>query len=234
LAGEAIAAGRWTPQRKKRISDSRVLGTRNLVEGFLRCGSFPGVLISSSAVGFYGDRGDEELGEDSPPGIGFLPDLSVKWEQESTQISSLGSRIVLLRTGVVLSTKGGALCKMLLPFRLGMGGRLGDGRQFMSWIHLSDQVDLIVFAIKNTSIEGPLNATAPNPVRNLEFTRQLGKTLHRPTWFRVPGFALRLALGEMADALLLEGQRVMPRKAINAGFQFRFPELPEALEDLLV
>jgi len=233
LAGESISAGRWTSEQKTRINDSRVLGTRNLVEGFRQCGAAPGVLISSSAVGFYGDRGDEELSEESPPGIGFLPDLSVRWERESTRISSLGSRIILLRTGVVLSTLGGALRKMLLPFRFGLGGSLGGGRQFMSWIHLADLVDLIVFAIKNQSVEGALNATAPNPARNLEFTRQLGKTLHRPTWFPVPGFVLRLALGEMADALLLEGQRAVPRKAMNAGFTFRFPELSEALQDLL-
>lgn len=233
LAGESIADGRWTPRQKRRIRDSRVLGTRNLVEGFGECGAAPGVLICSSAVGFYGDRGDEELDEESLPGSGFLSDLAVNWESEAKRISSLGSRLVLLRTGVVLSDLGGALRKMLLPFRLGLGGRLGDGRQFMSWIHLADQVDLIVFAIKNQSVEGALNTTAPNPARNLEFTRQLGRALGRPTWFPIPGFVLRLALGEMADALLLEGQFVLPRKAMSAGFTFRFPELTEALQDLL-
>jgi len=233
LAGESIAGGRWSARRKKLITDSRVLGTRNLAEGFQRCGSAPGVLISSSAVGFYGNRGDEELDERSSPGTGFLSDLSVSWEKEANRITSLGSRLVLLRTGVVLSTTGGALFKMLPPFRLGLGGRLGDGKQFMSWIHLDDQVDIIEFALKNRSVEGVLNATAPNPVRNIEFTRQLAEILHRPTLFSVPGSLLRLALGEMADALLLEGQRVLPRKAAEAGFRFRYPELSKALLDLL-
>jgi len=233
LAGEPIAAGRWTPGRQNLIRRSRVLGTRKLIDGFHQCGESPGVLISASAIGYYGSRGDEELDEDSPPGSGFLPEVAIRWEEEASRIADLGGRLVLLRTGIVLSLDGGALSKMLLPFRLGLGGRLGSGKQFMSWIHLDDQVDLIDFAIREQVIEGALNATAPNPVRNLDFTEQLGRTLKRPTLFPVPGFLLRLGLGKMADALLLEGQRVLPKKALDAGFKFRFPELSEALSDLL-
>jgi len=234
LAGEPIAGGRWTAERKQLIWQSRVVGTRNLIEGFQKCGEAPGVLISSSAVGFYGSRGDEELDEDSQPGRGFLPEVAVRWEEEARKGAELGSRLVLLRTGIVLSRDGGALSKMLLPFRLGLGGRLGRGKQFMSWIHLNDEVELIHLAIREQHLEGPLNATAPTPVRNQDFVRLLGQTLGRPVLLPVPGFLLRMTLGEMADALLLEGQRVLPRKATDAGFKFRFPQLADALSDLVV
>ena len=233
LAGEPIAAGRWSDRRKQRISDSRIVGTRNLLDGFRHCGDAPRVLVSSSAIGFYGSRGDVELDESSSPGEGFLPKLSVSWEGEASPASDLGSRVILLRTGLVLSASGGALSKMLLPFKLGLGGRLGSGRQFMSWIHIDDEIRLIDFALQNDSIKGPLNATAPGPVTNQEFTRELGRALRRPTFLPVPSFVLTLAFGEMAQALLLEGQRVLPKKALDAGFQFRFTELRGALEDLL-
>lgn len=233
LAGEPIAAGRWSACRKKWISESRILGTRSLVEGFHRCKDAPGVLISSSAIGFYGNRGDVALVEDSPPGEGFLPDVAVRWEEEASKVTDLGTRLVLLRTGIVLSREGGALSKMLAPFKLGLGGRLGSGTQYMSWIHLSDQIGLIDFALKSSSLKGPLNASAPQPVTNLAFTKELGRVLNRPALFRVPGFVLRLVLGEMGNTLLLEGQKVLPQKALSAGYEFRFPELREALNDLL-
>jgi uncharacterized protein (TIGR01777 family) len=191
------------------------------------------VLISASAIGFYGTGQIEKFVEDSPSGQGFLSEVTVRWEEEARGVIDLGCRLILLRTGVVLSPEGGALSKMLLPFRLGLGGRLGSGNQFMSWIHLDDLIRLVNFALNEPAIEGPLNVTAPNPVTNLEFTRELGKVLRRPILFPVPGFVLRLALGEMADALLLKGQRVLPKKAIDAGFKFRFPSLGEALTDLL-
>ncbi len=233
LAGEPIASRRWTEERKNLILQSRVTGTRRLIEAFRSSKIVPGVLISASAVGFYGDRGDEELDETSSAGTGFLSEVAVRWEEEARRACELGSRVVLLRTGIVLSTKGGALSKMLLPFRLGLGGRLGHGRQFMSWIHLADQIRLIDFALKHESVEGALNSTAPNPVRNVDFTHELGRILKRPTPFPVPAFVLRLALGEMAGALLLEGQRVLPRKATSAGFTFLHPELSGALSDLV-
>lgn len=232
LAGEPIAGGRWTSRRKRVISESRIQGTRDLVEAFRRCGDPPKVVISSSAIGYYGNRKGEELDESSAPGSGFLPDLCVRWEEEASRFAELGSRLVLLRTGVVLSSRGGALAKMLLPFKLGLGGSFADGKQFMSWIHDDDQISLIDFALSEKSLEGPLNATAPVPVTNADFARKLGQVLSRPSWLPVPRFVLRLALGEMAEALLLEGQRVFPRKAMKAGFRFRFRELSEALTDL--
>jgi len=214
------------------ISESRIRGTRDLVEMFSHCGDPPKVVISSSAIGFYGNRGGDALDESSAPGNGFLSDLCVRWEGEASRFEELGSRLVLLRTGVVLSPREGALAKMLLPFKLGLGGKLADGSQFMSWIHHDDQLSLIDFAMREESLEGPLNATAPLPVTNAEFARKLGQVLNRPVWLSVPHFVLRLALGEMAKALLLEGQRVLPRKATKAGFKFRYGELSDALTDL--
>lgn len=234
LAGESIAGGRWTPERKRKIRESRVLGTRQVVSAISRCIRPPSALISASASGYYGDRGDEELTEESPPGDNFLAETAVAWEREATRAGDFGVRTVLIRSGVVLSTDGGALAKMLTPFRLGLGGPLGSGRQFMSWIHIEDQLAMMRFALHDASISGPLNAAAPHPVRNREFTRQLGNVLRRPAFIPVPAFALKLMLGEMAQALLLEGQRVSPKRALEAGFEFQFPKLRTALENLLV
>jgi len=232
LAGTPIAEGRWTAQRKRLIRESRITGTRNLVEGLLKLSNPPKVLVSASAVGFYGDRGDEVLAEESSPGNGFLPEVCVAWEAEAFRAGNAGIRVVTLRTGIVLATDGGALAKMLPPFRIGAGGRLGSGSQFMPWIHLDDETSLLGWAVENPNIVGPMNAVAPNPVTNREFVRELSRALKRPAWIPVPSAALRIALGEMAD-LLLEGQRVVPRKAVEAGFSFRFPRLREAISALL-
>jgi uncharacterized protein (TIGR01777 family) len=233
LAGAPIAGGLWTARRKREIEESRVCGTKNLVEAFRGCGEAPDVVVSASAVGFYGSRGDEELDEDSLPGLGFLAEVCSKWEAEASRISELGSRVVILRTGIALSPSGGVLSKMLLPFKLGLGGRLGNGRQFLSWIHLDDEIKLIKFALVCEELAGPVNATAPVPVTNLEFTQTLAKRLRRPALLPVPSWVLRTVFGEMAEALVLEGQRVLPRKADAAGFRFDHPKLAGALSDLL-
>ncbi|HXG93725.1 MAG TPA: TIGR01777 family oxidoreductase [Blastocatellia bacterium] len=231
LAGEPIAARRWTAEQKKRIRDSRILSTKNLVDGLRAAQSKPEVLVGGSAVGFYGERGDEELDESSAQGSGFMSELCAEWEQEAARARSLGIRVVHLRTGVVLSRDGGALKKMLTPFKLGLGGKLASGRQWFPWIHIEDIIGIIRFAIASAALSGPVNGAAPEPVTNAEFTRELARALHRPAFFTVPEFALRLALGEMADALLMS-QRVLPKAALAAGYQFRFPRLGAALDDL--
>jgi uncharacterized protein len=233
LAGEPLAEGRWTPERKQRMRTSRVEGTRNVVEALSGLASGrPGTLINASAVGYYGDRNEEILDEESPPGTGFLPDLCRDWESEGLAARNSGIRVVMVRTGIVLAREGGALPKMLTPFRLGIGGRLGSGRQYFPWIHLVDEVRLIEFALLHRDIEGPLNVTSPNPVTNARFTRELAGALRRPAILPVPRFSLRLLFGEMANTLL-EGQRAMPRKALEMGFAFRYPTLRDALADLL-
>jgi uncharacterized protein (TIGR01777 family) len=229
LAGRNIAAGRWTAEAKDQIRTSRVPATANLAMA-MAAAEGPRILISASAVGFYGDRGDEVLMEQSPPGSGFLASVTRDWEAATAPAAAGGVRVVLLRTGVVLSAGGGALAKMLPPFRLGLGGRLGSGRQWMSWVALDDAVALIRYALESGSIRGPLNVVAPHPVTNAEFTRELGRVLHRPTMFPVPAFALRLLMGEMAQELLLGSQRVQPAAALAGGFVFRYPELRGALE----
>ena len=233
LAGESIASKRWSASRKEAIRDSRVLGTRHLVTAIRECKNPPRTLISGSAVGFYGNRGNEELDEQSPAGRGSLGDLCQEWEEEVKSLPKVGTRAVLLRTGIVLSTEDGALAKMLPPFRFFVGGPLGEGSQWMSWIHLKDEVGLILHAIENEDVAGPLNATAPEPVTNTQFSKLLGKVLSRPAFLPAPAFALRLLLGEMADALLLEGQKVLPRKALDTGYRFQFASLESALRDLL-
>jgi len=233
LLGEGIANGRWTAARKKLIRDSRVKGTRSLVEELHRCQNGPRVLVSASAIGLYGNRGEESLDETSQTGKGFLPSVCKSWEQEASLAAEANVRTVLLRTGIVLSTRGGALAKMLLPFRLCFGGPLGPGNQWMSWIHLEDQIGLILHALERDEVEGPLNATAPNPVKNRAFSKALGRALGRPAITPTPGFVLKLMLGEMAQALLLEGQKVLPSRAIATGYRFRFPEIHLALQDLL-
>jgi uncharacterized protein (TIGR01777 family) len=232
LGGAPIAGQRWTASRKNEIRDSRVVGTRQLVDALSRCSARPAVLASSSAVGFYGVRGEEELDETSQPGTGFLPEVALAWEKEAQAAGKLGIRVVLLRTGVVLAREGGALPEMSKPFRAFAGGPIGDGTQWMSWIHLVDQVQVIRFAIDSSGLNGPVNSTAPNPVRNEEFARELGKALRRPAAIKAPAFALRAVFGQMADELLLGGQRVLPRRLLEVGFQFKHPTLGHALADL--
>ena len=231
LAGEPIAQ-RWTPKVKQGICDSRVQGTRNLVAAIASLQRAPIVLICASAIGYYGNRDDQELTESCGPGAGFLPEVCQDWEEEAMKAERLGLRVVRLRTGVALHPSGGALKKMLTPFRLGIAGRLGTGRQWMSWIHLEDLVHLIRFALDSAGLAGAVNAVAPAPVRNSEFTRLLASAVRRPAVFPVPGFLLRAVFGEMASALL-DSQRAMPAAAVASGFTFHFPTLEEALADLL-
>jgi uncharacterized protein len=236
LAGEPIAQ-RWTEAAKKRIYDSRVHRTRQLVNALSAQPHRPGVLVCASAVGYYGSRGDQILTENSPPGTGFLPRLVVDWEESARSAEALGIRVVSLRFGMVLG-RGGALARLLPPFRLGAGGRLGSGIQWMSWIHIDDAVNLILFALENAAgaagaaLRGPINATAPHPVTNDEFTRRLAGALHRPAIFPVPAFALKLIFGEMSE-VLLDSQRALPTAAQAAGFHFQYPELSAALENIL-
>jgi uncharacterized protein (TIGR01777 family) len=225
LAGEPVAQ-RWTAAARERISNSRIQGTRSLVAALRQ--HPPQVLVSASAVGYYGSRGDEIQTEDSPPTSDFLGQLALGWEQEAHAAEQFGVRVVTPRIGVVLGRGGGALAQMLLAFRLGVGGRLGTGEQWMSWIALDDLVSLIELAIADTALNGPMNAVAPNPVTNAVFTHELAAALHRPAIFPVPAFALKILFGEMSQ-ILLGGQRVIPQKALRAGFQFRYAELGEAL-----
>lgn len=231
LAGEPVAQ-RWTPEAKRRIRGSRVDGTRHLVNALSTQSRRPQVLISASAIGVYGSRGDESLTERSTPGDDFLAQIVLDWEQAAGLAESLGIRVALLRTGMVLGQEGGALAKMLTPFRLGVGGRIGSGKQWMSWIHIDDWINLILFAIEQPAVRGPVNATAPNPVTNTEFTAALSAALHRPAMFPVPQFAVKLLFGEMAS-VILASQRVIPKAAQSAGFRFQYPELKPALVRLL-
>ncbi|HEU4390113.1 MAG TPA: TIGR01777 family oxidoreductase [Blastocatellia bacterium] len=233
LAGEPIAEGRWTTAKKSRIRESRVGGTRRLAEALLRLDRPPRILVAASAIGFYGDRGDEVLTEDSAPGTGFLADACRDWEKAAQPAVDAGIRVVHLRIGLVLSNSGGALPRMLLPFRMGVGGRIGSGKQYMSWIALDDLVGVAYYVLTDDAARGPINAVSPNPVTNLEFTKALGKALSRPTVFPLPGFAARLALGEMADELLLASQRVKPARLISSRFQFKLPEIESALRSVL-
>ncbi len=232
LAGENIA-GRWTAGKKARIRDSRVKGTRLLSESLARLPEPPNVLVCASATGYYGDRGEEILHEESAPGSGFLAEVCREWEAAADLAVQRGIRVVHLRFGLVLSPKGGALAKMLLPFRLGVGGIVGRGSQYWSWIALDDAVSAIHHALFTDTLRGPVNAVAPHPVTNREFTKTLGRVLGRPTPFPMPAFAARLAFGEMADALLLASARVEPAKLLATGYRFRHPELEGALRHLL-
>ena len=233
LAGESIAEGRWDDEKKRRILESRVKGTRLVAEALAGLNEKPKVLVSASAVGFYGDRGDETVREESASGTDFLSEVCREWEKATLAASQAGLRVVHLRIGVVLSAEGGALPKMLTPFKLGVGGRVGSGRQYMSWITLDDLVAVIRRAIEDESLRGPVNAVAPRPVTNAEFTKALGHVLGRPTIFPVPAFAARLAFGEMADALLLSGVRVEPARLSEAGHQFKYTEIEGALRSVL-
>jgi uncharacterized protein (TIGR01777 family) len=229
LAGEPVA-GLWTAGKKRRIVESRVLGTRRVVEAIQAAEKKPEVLVSGSAIGYYGDRGEEELTENLPPGAGFLAETVQAWEAEANRLT--GVRVVCLRTALVLGQGAGALPLMALPFRFGFGAQLGDGRQWMSWIHLEDVARLFLFAVENMDIRGPVNASAPWPVRNAEFTRVLAQRLHRPAFFRVPAFLLRTVLGDFAHELL-DSKRVLPSVACEHGFGFQFPELEPALKNLI-
>ena len=230
LAGEPVAVGRWTPQKKARIRDSRVLGTRNLVAGLRGLDTPPDVLVSASAVGYYGSCGDQTLDEDCPPSEDFLGEVCKEWESEARAAEDLGVRVVTIRIGLVLGKDGGALAQMLPLFRLGFGGRLGHGRQWMPWIHVHDLARLLVFAAESEALSGPVNGSSPYPVSNRGFTRALGYSLGRPTILPVPAFALRLALGEFAE-VLLASQRVIPAAATAAGFEFKYPTIDTALAD---
>lgn len=233
LAGESIAAARWTAAVKQRIRDSRVQGTRLLSEALASSPLPPKVLVCASAIGFYGDRGAEELTEESAAGTGFLADVVRDWELATVSARTAGVRVVNLRLGVVLSRDGGALAKMLLPFKLGAGGRVGDGRQYWSWISIDDAAGAIYHALMTGDLSGPVNAVSPHPVTNIEFTKTLGRVLRRPTVFPMPAFAARLALGEMADDLLLASARVFPRQLERTGYPFRQPLLETALRHVL-
>ena len=236
LAGENIAQ-RWSARAKRAIRESRVAGTHNLIAGLeaagaVETGQRPRSLVSGSAVGYYGPRGEEPLDEDSPAGSDFLAETCVAWEAEAQKASALGMRVVLVRTGVVLDREGGALAKMLPPFRLGVGGPVAGGQQYMSWVHREDLVGMICAALQDERWSGPFNGTAPEPVTNREFSHALGHALHRPSLLPVPGFALGLLYGEMAE-IVTTGARVMPAKPLVLGYDFRHPELDEALNSAL-
>ncbi len=231
LAGEPVAQ-RWSARAKQAIHESRVLGTRNLVAGLAGADPRPGVLVDSSAIGIYGERHEEPLDEEAALGHDFLAETCIAWEQEAQHAAELGVRVVNMRTGVVLDARGGALAKMLPPFRMGVGGPVAGGRQYVSWIHLEDLVAMILTAIEQDSWSGPVNATAPDPVTNRELSRALGSLLHRPALLPVPAAALQLLYGEMAQ-IVTTGQRVLPAKALVLGYEFAHPELRQALESAL-
>jgi uncharacterized protein len=233
LAGESIASGRWDDEKKRKIRESRVKGTKLLGDALANLGRPPKTLISASAIGYYGNRGDELLTEKSSPGDDFLAGVCVEWETATAHATEKGIRVANMRFGIILDSEGGALAKMLTPFRMGVGGRVGSGEQWMSWIALDDVVSAIEHLLANESLKGPVNFVAPNPVRNAEFTRTLGKALSRPTIFPIPAFGVRLAFGEMADALLLSSARVEPSLLKESGFQFSYPTLEGALRHVL-
>lgn len=231
LAGEPLAQ-RWSDEVKRRIRESRVQGTQSLVRAIGKLASRPSVLIGASAIGYYGDRGDEVLNENSGSGHDFLAQVCIEWERESRRAEDLGVRVTLLRTGVVLGRDGGALQQMLPPFKAGVGGPVGSGEQWVSWIHIDDLTSLIAFALRQPRLSGPLNGTSPNPVRNSGFAKSLGSALHRPSLVPVPAFGLRLMFGEMAT-VVLGSQRVLPEAALKAGYSFEYPELLPALQQIL-
>jgi uncharacterized protein (TIGR01777 family) len=232
LAGDNVASENWSDEKKRKIKDSRVVGTRVLVDALKRAQNPPKIFVSASATGFYGNRKDEILTEDSRQGAGFLTDVCTAWEDEIKKAEEF-ARVVFLRIGVVLAKDGGALEKMLMPFKFGVGGTIGSGKQWMSWIALDDLIKLIHFALENETLRGAVNAVAPNPVTNEEFTKMLGKALHRPTVLPIPTFAIKLMFGEMGETLLLQGARVLPKRLLDAGFEFQFSNLEEAMKHVL-
>jgi uncharacterized protein len=229
LAGASIAGGRWSAARKELLRTSRVDATRHLIGALAKLQRPPRVVLAASAIGFYGDRGDETLAETSAAGSDFLAGLCQKWEEEVGRGCQFGARVVNLRFGVILAKHGGALPQMAMPIKWGVGGKLGSGRQWISWVTLAETVRIVAFALADPALAGPVNVVSPNPAQNSEFTKVLARTLHRPALFPAPRFALRLALGEMADALLLSSQRVLPAKLAAAGYSFEQPDLEEAL-----
>ena len=233
LAGDPVASGRWTSAKKVRMRESRIAGTRNLVATLAALPVKPKVLVSASAVGYYGDRGDEILAESAAPAGDYLAELCQGWEREARAAETLGIRVAMIRIGIVLGEKGGALAKMLTPFYLGAGAPLGNGKQYMPWIHIEDLVRLMLFAAEQDHVRGPLNGTAPNPATNRDFTKALGRAIHRPTFLPpIPGFMLRLRFGEFGN-ILLTSQRAIPKAAEQAGFKFEHPDLEPALQQIV-
>ena len=232
LMGDSIAKGRWNEAKKKSIRESRVLGTQQLVDAVLKLDPLPDVFVSASAVGFYGSQGTKELTESSDQGTGFLADVCHEWEQATARLNESGVRTVIVRIGIVLAREGGALAEMLTPFKMGIGGRLGDGSQYFPWIHIEDLVGIILHGISNPNVSGIVNAAAPGIVTNKQWTAALAQQLHRPAILPVPKFALRLAIGEFADSLFFS-QNVKPAAALAAGYQFKFGDLESALDNLL-
>jgi len=232
LAGASIAGGRWNASRKELLRTSRIAAARHLIAALAKLQRPPRAIVAASAIGYYGNRGDETLTEASASGNDFLASLCREWEAETARAAEFGARVVNLRFGIILAAHGGALPRMAMPFKLGAGGRLGDGRQWMSWLTLPEVICILQFALAHSALTGPVNAVTPNPVRNSEFTAVLAKALHRPALFPAPAFALRLALGEMADALLLVSQRVIPSKLADLGYAFLQPSLADALAEI--
>ncbi len=232
LAGDNVGEGSWTEEKKRSIRESRVVGTRTLVDALRKTENPPEIFISASAIGFYGNRGDEILTETSAAGEGFFPEVCTAWENESEKAQKFGARVVMPRIGVVLTKEGGAIEKMLTPFKFGLGGTIGSGEQWMSWIALDDLIRIVHFALENENLSGAVNATAPNPVKNKEFTDTFGKVLHRPTIIPVPAFGIKLLFGEMGETLLLEGARILPKRLEDTGFEFKFPKLEDALKSV--
>ncbi len=233
LAGENIASGKWTKKKKEKIRSSRIEGTKRLCEHILKLPTTPSVLVCASAIGYYGDRGMEFLNEGSSRGSGFLPDVCVGWEEATESVSKAGIRVVNVRFGVVLSKDGGALAKMLTPFKMKMGGKIGSGTQYMSWVAIDDVTGAIYHTLVTDSLKGPVNVTAPNPATNKEFTDTLGKVLNVPTVMPMPAFAAKFAFGEMAKDLLLASTKVAPKRLADSGYEFQYPELENALKHIL-
>jgi uncharacterized protein (TIGR01777 family) len=233
LAGASIAAGRWSDKRKSELHASRIDTTRALITALAKMNARPSVLVSASATGFYGHRGDELLTEESQAGNDFLSGLAKDWEAEARKAEAFGIRVVLARFGIILAGHGGALPQMMLPFRFFAGGKIGSGQQWMSWISLDDVIEVLRLAVEKAQVGGPLNVISPQPLQNAEFTRTLASAMHRPAFFPAPAFALRLALGEMADALLLSSQRVVPQRLQELGYNFQYPDLAAALKNIL-
>jgi uncharacterized protein (TIGR01777 family) len=233
LAGAPVADKRWSDDRKKLLRSSRVDSTRALVGSLERMAARPGVLVSASAVGYYGDRGDEILTEESGPSKDFLGELAREWEEEARQAEALNIRVVRARFGIILAKHGGALPQMMKPFQFGLGGKLGTGQQWMSWVTVADVVAILKYALENNAVRGAVNVVSPQPVRNAEFTKVLGEIMHRPAFFTAPAFALRLALGEMADGMLLASERVQPSVLEKLGYRFLHPDLAIALKSIL-
>ncbi|MGI9035538.1 MAG: TIGR01777 family oxidoreductase [Pyrinomonadaceae bacterium] len=233
LAGDNVASENWSEEKKRKIKESRTVGTKVLVDALRKCKNPPKIFVSASAIGFYGDRRDEILTEDSAKGAGFFPEVCSEWEREAQKAVDFGARVVMPRIGVVLAADGGALEKMLTPFKFGVGGVIGSGKQWMSWIAIDDLIRIFHFALENKNLRGAVNAVAPNPATNKEFTKTLGTVLHRPTILPIPEFAIKLLFGEMGETLLLQGARVLPKRLQDAAFEFKFPILEDAMKRVL-